>query len=154
VVTFLRELLPKEVLFAPPERELRPKAPTLVLPFGARPKPCIVPTEEGVARGTLTAPQVKPEVQVEQAVRTCPSVPTPREAGVEAAVAVSIDPFAVRVEGAITQAAFSAIVPVEVIVPPVKPVPAVTEVTVPAPPDPLEAAVILPWASTVTLAFV
>jgi hypothetical protein len=55
-----------------------------------------------------------------------------------------MDPLAVRVEGAITQAAFSAIVPVEVIVPPVKPVPAITEVTVPAPPDPLEAAVILP----------
>ena len=71
-------------------------------------------------------------------------MPTPRAEGVEAAVAVRIDPLAVKVEGAITQAAFSAIVPVEVIVPPVKPVPAITDVTVPAPPDPLEAAVILP----------
>ena len=44
------------------------------------------------------------------------------------------------------------IVPVEVIVPPVSPVPAVTDVTVP--PEgavPFEAAVILPWASTVIL---
>jgi hypothetical protein len=70
---------------------------------------------------------------------------------VEAADAVMIDPFAVRSEGKITQAALSARVPVEVIVPPVRPVPAVTDVTGLVPED---AAVRRPWASTVTLAYV
>jgi hypothetical protein len=40
-----------------------------------------------------------------------------------------MDPEAVRIEGAITLAGLRAIVPVVVIVPPVKPVPAVIEVT-------------------------
>jgi hypothetical protein len=65
-----------------------------------------------------------------------------------------MDPLAVNRVGAITHAAFKAIVPVEVIVPPVKPVPAITEVTVPELTDPLEAAVRRPWESTVKLAFV
>jgi hypothetical protein len=45
-------------------------------------------------------------------------------------------PFAVRIVGWITQAVLSAIVPEVVIVPPVNPVPAVIEVTVPDPPPP------------------
>jgi hypothetical protein len=40
-------------------------------------------------------------------------------------------PFAAIIDGWITQAVFKAIVPVPVIVPPVNPVPATTEVTVP-----------------------
>jgi hypothetical protein len=45
-------------------------------------------------------------------------------------------PFAVKTEGAITQAEFRETVPVVVIVPPKRPVPAVIEVTVPEPPPP------------------
>ena len=81
-------------------------------------------------------------------------VPTARAVGVDAAEAPIMDPLAVNRVGAITHAVFKAIVPVEVIVPPVKPVPAVTEVTVPELADPLEAAVRRPWESTVKLAFV
>jgi hypothetical protein len=55
-------------------------------------------------------------------------------------------------EPAVTAVFAKAIVPLVVIVPPLKPVPAVIEVTVPAPPDPLDAAVIRPLASTVMLA--
>ena len=51
-----------------------------------------------------------------------------------AAEAVKIAPFPVRTGGAITHAESSAMVPEEEIVPPVKPVPAVIEVTVPTPP--------------------
>jgi hypothetical protein len=82
-------------------------------------------------------------------------VPTESATGVEAAEAVMMEPLVVKVDGAITQAALSAIVPVEVIVPPVRPVPAVTEVIVPpAGEAPEDAAVIRPWASTVIFAYV
>ena len=50
-----------------------------------------------------------------------------------AAEALMMDPLAVRRVGGMTHAVFSATVPLVVIVPPVKPVPAVTEVTVPEP---------------------
>jgi hypothetical protein len=42
--------------------------------------------------------QVKPAVQAVQATRSWPSVPTERLAGVLAAVAATIEPFAVSVE--------------------------------------------------------
>ena len=57
--------------------------------------------------------------------------PTVRVEGVAGAEAVIISPLAVSKVGEITQAGLRAIVPVLVIVPPVKPVPAVTEVRVP-----------------------
>jgi hypothetical protein len=77
--------------------------------------------------------------------RNWPLVPRPRATGVDAAEALMIDPLAVKRVGAITHAVFNAIVPVEVIVPPVKPVPAITDVTVPVlPPLPFVAEVIRP----------
>jgi hypothetical protein len=42
-------------------------------------------------------------MQVEQAVRICPLVPTPRATGVLAAEAEIMLPFAVRIEGAIAE---------------------------------------------------
>lgn len=51
--------------------------------------------------------------------------------GVFADVAVIKVPLALKTEGLITHAVFRAIVPVVEIVPPVSPVPAVTDVTVP-----------------------
>ena len=47
------------------------------------------------------------------------------------AVAVIKVPLALKTEGLITHAVFRAIVPVVEIVPPVRPVPAITDVTVP-----------------------
>ena len=75
---------------------------------------------------------LRPEVQVESAARTWPLDPTVSEAGVLAAVPAMMSPFAAITVGWITQAVFKAIVPVPVIVPPVRPVPAATDVTVPA----------------------
>jgi hypothetical protein len=58
-------------------------------------------------------------------------------------------PFAVKIEGAITQAEFRETVPVVVIVPPKRPVPAVIEVTVPDPPPP-PAAHLIPSAQVLS----
>jgi hypothetical protein len=75
--------------------------------------------------------QVKPLEQVEQAERTCPLVPTVSSTGVETPAAAISEPLAVTIVGGITQAVLSVMVPEVVIVPPVKPVPAVIEVRVP-----------------------
>jgi hypothetical protein len=58
-------------------------------------------------------------------------VPTDRAVGVDAAEAERISPFAVKALGSTTHAVSRAIVPEEVIVPPVRPVPATMDVTVP-----------------------
>lgn len=53
------------------------------------------------------APQVKPEVQAAQAVRTWPSVPTAKAVGVEAALAEMSVAFAVNIEQGIAAAPLS-----------------------------------------------
>ena len=60
----------------------------------------------------------------------------------------------VPVHSPITSAELVEIVPLVVIVPPLRPAPAVMLVTVPLPPDPFAAAVILPSAATVMFALV
>ena len=108
--------------------------------------PVPVATEVTVPVHWVIVSHASPPVQAEFAASNCPLVPTAKAAGVEAADAVMIDPFAVKSAGEITQAVLSAKVPVEVIVPPVRPVPAVIEVTGLVPE---EAAVRRPCASTV-----
>jgi hypothetical protein len=90
--------------------------------------------------------QIRPEDVEESAYRACPFVPTARATGVAGPDAARISPFATKTEGEITQAELRAIVPVPVIVPPVRPVPAVTEVTEEGP---LEASIMRPNESTV-----
>jgi hypothetical protein len=94
-----------------------------------------VPAVTDVTLPVTPVTQVNPPTQAEQAVRTCPFNPTKSSVGDSGAVAVIREPLAVRFVGEITQAALRAMVPEEVIVPPVKPAPAVTEETLPEVPE-------------------
>jgi hypothetical protein len=108
--------------------------PDVVIEPPDNPLPAV--TVVTVPEHCVIAVHFKPEVQAESAVKNWPLMPTVSAVGVLAAVAARMSPFAVKAEGAITQAESKETVPLVVIVPPERPVPAVIEVTVPDPPPP------------------
>jgi hypothetical protein len=103
-----------------------------------------VPVATHVTKPEVGETHSRPVEHAEFAVRTKPFAPTGSADGVLAAVAVRTLPFADSTEGAMTQAELRSIVPVVVIVPPVKPDPVEIEVTVPLVMGPEDAAVIRP----------
>jgi hypothetical protein len=76
---------------------------------------------------------LRPVVVVESTDKNCPLLPAVNSDGVLELLAPTKEPFAVKMEGAITADGLRAIVPLDVMVPPVKPVPAVILVTDPTP---------------------
>ena len=101
VETFCESKPMATLLDPPPVRKaLHPSAVLLAVVH-----PRTVPAAVGVAAETGTAGvvQVKPNGQVEQATRACPSVPTGRETGLFGASPVIMVPLAVMQEQGIPQ---------------------------------------------------
>ncbi len=101
--------------------------PVLVIVPPVKPVPAVTEVRVPVVGVT----QVKPLEQRELTERYCPLVPTAKAAGEAGAEATTIEPLAVRIEAATTQEKSRASTPELVMVPPVRPVPALTAVTVP-----------------------
>jgi hypothetical protein len=101
--------------------------PVLVIVPPVKPVPAVTEVRVPVVGVT----QAKPLEHRELTVRIWPLEPTAKAAGAEGPEAAIIEPLAVRIEAATMQEKSRARTPELVMVPPVRPVPALTAVTVP-----------------------